>query len=166
MKDERILVGIITGAHGLKGEIHIKTLTEKPESIVEYGALQFKNGQPFEIKGIRGIKSDGVIAASESIVDRTAAEALRGLELYITREQLPDLGADGYYHHDLIDLEVMSDAGEEIGIVKAVQNYGASDILDIHTTAGLHVMVPFIDDAIVSVDYEKKTIIVRIKFLV
>ena len=127
----RVLLGTIAAAHGIRGEVMLRTYTSDPEAIAHYGALSDKTGkQIFKIKSVRATPK-GVIARIDGVNDRNRAEALRGTDLYVGRERLPDTDAQEYYHADLIGLEARDSAGAVIGVIVSVANFGAGDLLEI-----------------------------------
>lgn len=128
---ERIALGTISGARGVRGEVRIKTYTEEPEDIAAYGPLTDEAGKRhFEILSVTPVK-DGVAARMAGIDDRAAAEALKGLELYVDRSALPRPEPESWYHSDLIGLSAEAPDGTVLGTVEAVQNFGAGDLLEI-----------------------------------
>jgi 16S rRNA processing protein RimM len=143
MGQARILVGQIGQAHGLKGEVKLQSFTEQPLDIAHYGTLEGEDGKArFTIKSLKR-QGSGLIARFAGIEDRTRAEGLKGLKLYVGRDQLPPLEKDSYYHADLIGLRVM-DAGKEIGKVVQVLNFGGGDLLEVQPAATAEpVLVPF-----------------------
>ena len=165
MDGNSIRLGMITGVHGLQGYVRVKTFTAQPDNLMGYGDLHFNNGLKTTITDIKGIKGDTIIAKLEHITNRNQAELFKGQSLFITREQLPNLSEDEYYHNDLINLTVYDDQHNKIGIVIAIHNYGASDILEIKNHEDQYFMVPFINDAIQSVDVATQSIIVLTEFV-
>jgi len=130
--EEKVLLGRITGVHGLKGEVKIITYTGEPEDIAAYGALTGANGERLRISAISSVKGGTVIATLHGISDRDEAEKLRGTDLYVSRTALPPPEDDDeYYHSDLIGLKAVSPDGETIGKIIAVHNFGAGDLLEI-----------------------------------
>lgn len=153
---KRICLGVITGASGVQGEVRIKPYTAKPEDIGAYGPVEIgpKSGEGagFEIQITRlstakGAK-DAVIAKLEGVEDRDAAEALKGQELYVDRARLPGEEEDEFYHADLIGLGVRDLAGEGLGTVMAVHNFGAGEMLEVKLDAGGVAMIPFTREAV------------------
>jgi 16S rRNA processing protein RimM len=140
----RILLGAITGAHGIRGEVVIKTFTARPEDIAAYGALIDESGtRTFEITSAR-VTGKGVIARLAGVTDRNAAEALKGVGLHVPRARLPKTKDTEYYHADLIGLAAVDPNGKAIGAIVAVQNFGAGDILEIRLEASKATeLVPF-----------------------
>lgn len=140
---KRICVGVIAGAHGVRGAVRIKSFTAEPKAIVTYGPVEDESGQrKFELRFIGTVK--GVVLAKLSgVTDRDQADALRGLQLYLPREALPPPDEEEYYHADLIGLAALLENGTEIGTVQAVHDFGAGDCLEIVRPAGPPLMAPF-----------------------
>ncbi len=157
---ERILVGAIAGAHGVRGQVRIKSFTADPAAVAAYGPLTDESGQRrFELK-ITGAAKGGVIARIDGISDRTAAEALRGLRLYAPRSVLPTPEAGEYYLADLIGLRAELADGTCYGRVKDVQDYGAGDILEIERSDGTAELLPFTDRLVPVVDLAAARVVV------
>lgn len=130
-ESRRILLGEVGPAHGIRGDVLIKTFTAEPEDIAAYGALEDETGKKsFVVQPIR-LSPKGLIARIEGAHDRTAVEKLRGTKLYVARSQLPETAADEFYHSDLIGLRAINPSGEAIGIVLGVHNFGAGDLLEV-----------------------------------
>lgn len=143
-----ILLAVVTSAHGIQGAVKVKTFTEKPESIFSYGQLQDEGGRAYALKLVRRVSEDSLIATIENVRDRSQAEALRGLKLYVERDQLPLPPEEEFYHMDLIGLLVRTLEGDDIGHVRQVNNFGAGDFLEI-VSADHHVYtVPFTREAV------------------
>lgn len=141
----RILMGKIGAAHGIKGEVRITTFTEDPEAIAEYGPLDTdRPGLTVTIETARLSKSV-LIARLKGIADRTAAEALNGVSLYVERSRLPDPeDEDDFYHADLIGLDARLESGVSIGAVSALLNYGAGDLIEVRDSrSGDTFLYPF-----------------------
>ena len=126
--DEPIVLAAITGAHGVAGEVRLKLLGEGLDALKAHKS--FNSGE-LTLKKIRSDNKGGAIARFTEVQGRGAAEKLRGTTLSVPREELPDLVEDEYYHADLIGLSAHTDTGRVIGTVTAVQNYGATDIIEI-----------------------------------
>ena len=143
MAQTRILVGQIGAAHGLKGEVKLISFTQEPLKIANYGPLEIEGSKErLTITGIRQSKAS-VIARFEGIEDRTEAERLKGLKLYVARERLPPLDKDTYYHADLIGLEVRV-VDKRLGRVGGVSNFGAGDLLEVETAGKSDtLLIPF-----------------------
>ncbi|MEL6530682.1 MAG: ribosome maturation factor RimM [Pseudomonadota bacterium] len=118
----------ITGAHGVGGEVRLKLFGEGVEALSQYTSF---NDGALTLTKIRSDNKGGAVARFEQSTNRNEAEKLRGTVLTVSREALPDLDDEEYYHADLIGLVVETDMGEAIGSVIAVQNYGATDVIEI-----------------------------------
>ncbi len=154
--EERVLLGRITGAHGLKGEVKIATFTAEPEDVAAYGPLTNADGSPaVEIASLRNAGGGTVIARLRGIADRNGAERLRGTELFVDRALLPPAEADEYYHSDLIGLAAFSPDGDALGEIVAVQNFGAGDLLELRPASGGQTeLIPFENAHVPKVDLE------------
>lgn len=138
-----VQMAVIGAAHGIKGELRVKTFTADPLALADYGPLHTKDGRTFEIADIRP-QGTVVVVRLKGITDRNAAEALTGTELFVDRSALPEaLDDDEFYHADLVGLMVKDDAGETLGKVTAVQNFGGGDILEVTLGARQGVLIPF-----------------------
>ena len=128
----RILMGKIGAAHGIKGEVRITTFTGEPEAIASYGALDTdRPGLTITIEAARLCKNV-LVARVKGVRDRNAAELLNGVSLFVDRSRLPDPDdEDDFYHADLIGLDARLDTGVSIGEVSALLNYGAGDLLEV-----------------------------------
>ncbi|WP_341702284.1 ribosome maturation factor RimM [Ferrovibrio sp.] len=161
----RLLLGAIIGAQGIRGEVKIKTFTGDPEAIGDYGPLSDAAGRrSFTVKVHRLAKGDVVIASIRGVGDRNAAEALKGTELYVARDALPQPDDGEFYYADLVGLMAVTVAGETLGTVSAVHNFGAGDMLEVKTDSGRSAMVPFTDDAVPEVDIAGGRVLVEPAF--
>lgn len=124
-----ILLGRITGAHGIRGAVKLKSFAQNPSDISGYGPLVTGDGRAFEIARLKPA-GDEFIADLEGVRDRNAAEALKGVELFIAREKLPQPKDGEVYLADLIGKPVFAD-GVELGKVASIENYGAGDLMEL-----------------------------------
>ena len=139
----RVQMAVIGAPHGIRGEVRVKTFTDVPLALGDYGPLRSRDGRTFTVAAIRPAK-DVVVVRFHEIGDRNAAEAVTGTALYIDREMLPDdLDEDEFYHADLIGLAVRDETGETVGKVTAVQNFGGGDIVEASVDGRRGVMIPF-----------------------
>lgn len=142
MANSLVLLGNITGPHGIKGEVKIRTYTEAPENITAYGPLTDKSGEKtFKITIVR-ISGDHVIARIDGITDRSAAEKLRKQDLYLSRTCLPTTAEDEYYIEDLIGLEVRLENNEVFGKIESIQDYGAGTLVEVLTQEKKRILCP------------------------
>ncbi len=127
-----VCIGVITSAHGVRGQVKVHSYTEDPETLFSFGSLFNKNGSKSYTLTPQGGGNDAVFIASiKGINNRNEAEKLHGTELYISRDLLPDTEEEEFYYTDLIGLKVVQNDGNVFGTVKAIQNYGADDIIEI-----------------------------------
>lgn len=149
-QDKPVTLAAVAGAHGVTGEVRLKLFGEgvvalKRHKVFNQGALT--------LKSVRDDNKGGAIARFAEVADRNAAEALRGTLLTVHRSELPPLADGEYYHADLIGLAAVSDIGEALGTVVAVENFGAGDILEIERppvdgVGGNRFMVPMTETAV------------------
>jgi len=138
LADRVVTLAVVIGAHGVTGEVRLKLFTDGVSGLKAHKRF---NGGALTLKSVRD-GPNGAIARFAEIADRSAAEVLRGTELTVARDQLPELPEGEYYHADLIGLPAFSTAGEALGVVVAVENFGAGDIVEIERSNGKRFMVP------------------------
>ncbi|MEM6589195.1 MAG: ribosome maturation factor RimM [Pseudomonadota bacterium] len=150
---ERVCIGAIAGAFGVKGEVRLKSFTAQPEDIAAYGPLQSEDGtKSFEVT-LTGQAKGALVGRLSGVPTKEVADRMRGLRLYVDRAKLPEPEDDEYYHADLIGLAVFDTGGAELGRVKAVHNHGASDLLEVDPVdGGASVLLPFTLDAVPTID--------------
>lgn len=160
--DTRLCLGAIAGAHGVRGDVRLKSFTEDPLDIAAYGPLSSEDGKrQFEIRKLREAK-DHVVATMTGIKSREEAIALKGTRLYVDRDKLPEPEEDDtWYHADLIGLEARLEDGAVLGTILAVQDYGAGDLLEIALAAGgAPALIPFTLEAVPEVDIKGGFVVV------
>jgi len=152
-KDEdRVCLGAIAGVHGVKGLVRLKSFTSDPKDIASYGPLEDERGSRlFEI-AVMGASRGALIARIEDVVDRDAAERLKGEKLYVKRAKLPPAGDGEFYQFDLVGLEARLEDGSMLGRVAAVFDFGGGTNLEIARAGGGSVMVPFTSRIVPKVD--------------
>ena len=159
---KRILVGIILGAHGIKGEVRLKSLMDNPQDLVSYGALETDTPQQMiAIQSLKPKAQDVFLARLKDVTDRTAAELLKGVKLYIERSQIKEPEPDEYYAADLVGLCVQDTNGTVIGTVLALHNFGAGELVEIQLQDPKTVMIPFNNEACPEINISKGYITVN-----
>ncbi|WP_425365051.1 ribosome maturation factor RimM [Fulvimarina endophytica] len=149
-----VLLGIVGGAHGIRGEVRVKSYTENPVDIGAYGPLRDERGNVYTIRQAR-VQKNVVVVTFEEVRDRNHAERLNGRELFVERALLPEPEEDDeFYLDDLEGLNVETLDGISIGIVSAVHNFGAGDILEVSPEKGSSVMIPFSEAAVPELDLD------------
>ncbi len=163
MAEKRILIGEIATAHGIKGYVKVRSFVEDGSLLESERLYTGEDGDKTLSLTLKNpLKADWVAEVS-GITDRNGAEKLRGTKLYIDRADLPETDEDdgAYYIEDLKGLRVIDASEKEIGIVLGVENYGASDLLDIKPPAGEAFYIPFTDDTVIGIDMDRGVIIVE-----
>lgn len=143
-----VTLAAIIGAHGVAGEVRLKVFADdlSPHRSFNSGTLtltSLRHG------------GNGAIARFAEVKDRTAAEAMRGTELTIPRSALPPLEEGEYYHADLLGLPVVTPSGESLGVVVAIDNFGAGDVIEVERPTGKRFMVPMIAAAVPELNAER-----------
>jgi 16S rRNA processing protein RimM len=158
----RVLLGIVAAPHGVRGLVRIRSYTEDPMDVAAYGELSDETGsRRYRVEALSTAKG-AVLARIEGVADRTAAEAVRGLRLYVERERLPATGEREWYEADLIGLPAVGRDGRDWGKVMAFHDFGAGRTMEVSGgTASRHsVMLPFTDEAVPEIDVEGGKVVV------
>jgi 16S rRNA processing protein RimM len=144
----------------VRGDVRIKSFTVDPEGFAAYGPLTDKTGaREFRIK-VHGLARGLLRAHIKGVDDRNAAEALAGVELYVERGRLSEQDEDEFYHSDLIGLKAALRDGSEYGVVRALHDFGAGDVIEIVLAAGGIVVLPFTKAVVPSVDLEAGVVVI------
>ncbi|MDP6344126.1 MAG: ribosome maturation factor RimM [Alphaproteobacteria bacterium] len=162
MAGDRLLLGEIVAAHGIKGLVKVRTHTAAPGDLVAYGPLRDEAGRSVELS-LRGPVKGGVLAAIAGVDDRDQAEAFRGIKLYVERSALPalDQEEEAFYHADLIGLAVELPDGTPFAEVTAVHDFGAGDLLELRPLSGRKtVLVPFDAETVPEIDVASRRIVI------
>ncbi|NKB55184.1 MAG: 16S rRNA processing protein RimM [Alphaproteobacteria bacterium] len=160
MVESRICVGVVAGAHGVRGLVRVKSFTEEPSDIAAYGQLSDAEGRRhFELE-ITGSAKGVLLARIDGIRDREAAEALRGVEFYVARDALPAPAEEEFYHADLIGLPAVLADGSSYGTVRALHEFGAGDMIEILLEDGGVSVLPFTRAVVPVVDVDGGRIVI------
>lgn len=158
LEDKMVCMAMITTAHGVKGQVKVKSWTKEPKDFASFSCLYNSNGDvEFKVKIVGQIKEDFIVSI-EGVNDRNKAEALRGTKLFVKRSMLPELAQGQFYHTDLVGLMAKTSDGKELGRVKAVYNFGAGDMLEI---GDLVDYLPFTNKVVPEVDIENGFILIN-----
>ncbi|TFF21646.1 ribosome maturation factor RimM [Jiella endophytica] len=156
-----VILAVVGGAHGIRGECRVKSFTEEPEAFGRYGPLFDAKGNRYTVTSARPQKNMLLVRFAE-VTDRNGAERLNGTELFVDRSVLPETEEDDeFYLEDLVGLMALSVTGETIGAVVAVHDFGAGDILELAPERGATVMIPFSEAAVPELDIEAGTLTVE-----
>lgn len=163
-----VCVGAFAGAHGVRGEVRLKSFTDEPAAIGRFKALhKGADGAPVRLTLVRPVKG-AFVARVDGVSDRDAAEALKGVQLFVRRDALPEPdGEDEFYLADLIGLTVLAETGERLGQVRSVDNFGAGDLMELALDKpveglGRVAVVPFTRAVVPRVDLDGGSVTVRL----
>ena len=159
---KQICVARIGAAHGVRGAVKLWTFTEDPLAVLHYGPLAFKDGARTLVVTHAREARDHLVATLEGVTTRDDAEKLNGVELYIARDKLPATDDDEYYHADLIGLSAETTAGEAIGRVSAIHNFGAGDVIEIAPPHGPTMLLPFSNAVVPTVDIAGGRVVIEL----
>ena len=148
MSSDLIQVGRVAGAFGVRGEVRITSFTAEPSALLDYKTLLREDGSPGLTLSAGRVAKGSVVARAAEVATREQAEALRGLKLFIPRADLPPPDEDEFYVTDLIGLAVVTADGARLGTVKAVQDFGAGDLLEVQPEGGASWYLPFTREAV------------------
>ena len=156
-------MGAFGAPQGVRGEIRVKSLTKEPSAIGGYGPLTDKGrARAFAFETLRPLKDNMLIARVAGVSSREAAEALKGVEIFARRDQLPPPNEDEFYYDDLVGLEALDAAGERLGRVVSLMNYGAGDVLEIAPPQGGEtLLLPFTKRVAPSIDFDVGRIVIE-----
>lgn len=158
--DTRVLMAVITGSRGLRGEVRIKSFAADPMSVFDYGPLDDEPGARRFEGSVTGQSKGQVFARLVGVSDRNGADALKGTRLFIDRRQLPEPDEDEFYHADLIGLRAETTDGQSLGVVRAVHDFGAGTSLEIvGDETGLQVL-PFTKAVVPVVDLKGARVVI------
>lgn len=158
---DRVCVGQFAGAHGVRGLVRIRSFTEQPMQVAAYGPVEDESGtRRFQVTA-KSMAKGAVIAEVEGVQDREAAQRLNGMRLYVSRDRLPPIEAEGeFYHADLIGCAAFDTAGTPLGLVHAVHDFGAGTLLELRRTGAEPLLLPFTEAAVPEVDIAARRILV------
>jgi 16S rRNA processing protein RimM len=159
----RVCLGQFGAAHGVRGEVRLRSFTADPAAITSYGPLETEDGRVLEIEALRPAK-DHFVATLAGIADRNAAERLTNVKLYVPRERLPEPAEpDEYYHADLVGLAAVDRAGKLLGSVVAVHNFGAGDLIELRRAEGEPTeLIPFDAATVPEVDLGARRLVIEL----
>jgi 16S rRNA processing protein RimM len=161
--DRLILMGVFGAPQGVRGEIRVKSLTGAPSAIGAYGPLTDKGRtRSFAFQSLRSLKDDMLVARVAGISTREGAEALKGVEIFARRDQLPPPNKDEFYYDDLVGLEAVDVGGATLGRVISLMNHGAGDVLEIAPVGGGEtLLLPFTKGVAPRIDFDAGRIVIE-----
>lgn len=157
-----VCVGVVVGAHGVRGVLKVKPFTADPDALDAYGPLTDDTGTRVYDLDVLGLQKGSVLCRIEGVDDRDKAEALKGLRLHVRRDDLPPPeDEDEFYHSDLIGLAAEFPDGTRVGHVTALFDFGAGDVLELRGETGGVAMVPFTKAAVPVIDVAGGKVVVE-----
>ena len=160
----RACLGAIAGPHGVRGGVKIKCFTQSPEAIASYGPVESEDGtRRFSLKIVNVARADLVVASAPEITSREDAESLKGTRLYVDRARLPAPDEDEFYLDDLVGLNVIDEDGAPAGIIAAVYNFGAGDVLEVKNIPDMKGvrLIAFTKDNVPEIDIKGGSLIIK-----
>jgi len=157
-QDDKICVGMIAAAHGVRGLVRLRSFMENPAAIVDFEPITDEKGERTFAIQLKATAKDFFIATIEGVESRELAEALRGTKLYVSRHQFPKTGKREYYEADLIGLSVQDKQAQNHGFILAVHNYGAGIFLEIGVKKNAGFMLPFTEAYVPLVDLKAECV--------
>ena len=156
-------MGAFGAPQGVRGEIRVKSLTGEPSAIGAYGPLTNKGRtRSFAFESLRPLKDDMLVARVTGVSTREAAEALRNVEIFARRNQLPPPNEDEFYYDDLMGRDAVDAAGAPLGRVVSLMNHGAGDVLEIAPAdGGETLLLPFTKSVAPRIDFDAGRIVVE-----
>jgi 16S rRNA processing protein RimM len=157
-----VLLAAVIGPQGLKGAVKAKLFTAAPDALMRYPVLHDGKGRSLTITAFRAGKAGEAVMSFQGIESREAAEALKGVGLYVAREALPKAGEEEFYHADLIGLEAQDQEGRILGKLAAIHNFGAGDVVEILRADGDNVLLAFTRETVPVIDIAGGRIVVAV----
>ena len=153
MGQRRLVMGVVTGAHGVRGIVRVKSFTAEPEDLTAYGPLTDASGSRTYGVTVKGNAKGQLLAAIEGCTSRNDADAMKGTEFFIDRDLLPETeDAEEFYHADLIGLTAISAEGEDFGMVRAIFDFGSGDMLEVLGPDGKVALHAFTREVVPEID--------------
>ena len=152
LRPGKIHLGTVSGPQGLQGAVRIKSYTARPEDIASYGPLTDNTGGREYFLRILRLNKKGIIGKLSGITDRAAAEEVKGLDLYVPRDALPETDEEEFYYSDLIGMKVEDEEGKIVGQVRTMNNFGAGDVMEVVFLNNETLVLPFTRDVVPTID--------------
>jgi 16S rRNA processing protein RimM len=158
---KRFCLARIATAHGVKGLVKLILYTDDPQALSDYTFFTKETGESDTVKlTMKNSMGKYWLAAIDGVSDRTEAEKLRGLPLYVDRQALPSTDDDEFYMQDMIGLNAITESGETVGNIIDVQNFGAGDLMEVKPDTADSFYIPFDDEYVGDVDMDKQSVTV------
>jgi 16S rRNA processing protein RimM len=156
-----MLVGIITAAFGLRGQVKMRTITNNPDTLRRVRTLYLgPSRKPYRLTTLHEPKPGTLVLTLDGVADRTAAEDMRGNEVFIHDRDAAPLAEDEYFIHQLYGLQVLTEDGSAIGKVREVLETGANEVLVVTRPGQADALIPMIRDVVRTLDIPGGRIII------
>ncbi len=155
---ERVVVGRVRGARGLRGDLRVEVLSDNPDRFSPGGVVSLA-GEQYTVRGVRKL-TRGLAVKLAGVDTRLAAEALVGAELTVSAEELSSLDKGSYYHFEILGLPVLTQDGQEMGTLREILVTGGNDVYVVRQEGRRDLLVPAVADVVLDVDIRKGRIIV------
>ena len=160
MAQDRILLGVVGRPHGVRGLVHVHSYTAEPEALAEYGPLVDGDGRGWTLSWRQAGVAELRDASGRAVADRSEAERLTNVQLFVARDALPPAGEDEFYLADLVGMAAVTAEGASVGRVVLVHDYGAGTSLEIVRDGAAPLLVPFTRAAVPVVDVAARSLTV------
>lgn len=156
-----VVVGVILGAHGVRGDVRVKSFTAEPEALFDYAPFLDEYGAALLDPQRARPAKDHFIVGPTTPKQKEEWDALKGTKLFVPREIFPAPDDEEFYIDDLVGLDVFAGGDTALGRVKAVLNHGAGDLIEIQRLdGGKPVLVPFTQEDVPVVDLDLRRVVV------
>lgn len=163
MAIEFLAVGRVVRPHGVRGELALEVLTEFPAHLAEAEVVYVGEAAvPHTLRRVRAPRNGQIVIQLADCLDRNAAEAYRGQLVQIKTEQAAPLPPGRYYHHQIVGLDVQTDAGEALGQVTEILETGANDVYVVTGVDGQELLLPALRSVILQIDLEARRMTVHL----
>jgi 16S rRNA processing protein RimM len=151
MAEDRVKIARIVGVHGVRGLLKLRLFLDDPDLFTEFSGLVDSAGKPVSLR-LKNAHKGNFLAEMDGISDRTAAEALRGMDIFASRAELPEAGENEFYFDDLVGLAAVTPEGSPLGRIAAIEDYGAGPVVSLRLTAGGEALLPFSEACFPEID--------------
>jgi 16S rRNA processing protein RimM len=160
MDEPTVVVGRVTRAHGVTGEVAVLVISEVPGRFDDGATVWLEDGRPLTVESSRPHK-DRLLVRFRGVEDRAQAEALRTALLVVPESLSPELPAGSWWDHRIVGCAIDTHAGRALGTVREVIHTAANDVWSAVDDDGVETLVPVLRDVILDVDMDAKRIVVR-----
>ena len=166
MSNQRIEIGAVASAHGIRGQFKVKAFSDDPMDVASYGPVWLDDGRQLSLKAHSQAKQF-VLCSAVEVTSREMAEALRGQLLFVMRDQLPNVADDEIYHADIIGFDLIArgiddSRAAKIGKIIGLHDFGAGTVIEIKQSGKKTIMVPFGDVYEPAIDEADKTLLMTV----